>query len=190
MILSHQSIQKKMMDKKLQITPITETQFQPASVDLRLGNHFLILDETSVPYLSLEKAASYKEFCEDKILIPPHGFVLGTTLEWIKLPNNVTAFVEGRSSIGRLGLFIQNAGWVDPGFEGNITLELYNANQVPIELSSGRRICQLVFADLDQEGPAYCGKYSGQDRAFESRIYLDEECRKKSDLCKTFKEFD
>ena len=83
-------------------------------------------------------------------MIPPHGFVLGTTLEWIKLPNNITAFVEGRSSIGRLGLFIQNAGWVDPGFEGNITLELYNANQVPIELSSGRRICQLVFAELDQ----------------------------------------
>lgn len=190
MILSIQSIKKKLDESQLKIHPITETQFQPASVDLRLGNHFLAIDETSVPYLSLEKAAVYKEFYEDKILIPPNGFILGTTLEWIKLPNNLTAFVEGRSSIGRLGLFIQNAGWVDPGFEGNITLELYNANQVPIELTSGRRICQLVFAELDQDGPAYSGKYIGQDRAYESRIYSDEECRPQPLPAKKFKEFD
>lgn len=175
MILSNQSIKKKMQDQVLEITPITDTQYQPASVDLRLGNHFLSLDESSVAHLSLEKAAAYKEVFAEKILIPPHGFILATTVEWIKLPRNVTAFVEGRSSIGRLGLFIQNAGWVDPGFEGNITLELYNANQVPIELIAGRRICQIVLAELDQEGPAYSGKYVGQNRAFQSKIYLDEE---------------
>ncbi|MCV9885509.1 dCTP deaminase [Metabacillus halosaccharovorans] len=190
MILSNQSIKRKLVDQELKIAPITETQFQPASVDLRLGNHFLAIDETSVPYLSLEKSFEYKEFYEDKILIPPHGFILGTTLEWINLPNNVTAFVEGRSSIGRLGLFIQNAGWVDPGFEGNITLELYNANQVPIELTSGRRICQLVFAELDQEGPTYSGKYMGQDKAVQSRIYSDEECVNQYLPGKLFKEFD
>lgn len=167
---------KKIAENELKIQPITQSQYQPASVDLRLGNHFLAIDETSVPYLSLEKAAQYKEFMEEKILIPPHGFVLGTTIEWVKLPNDITAFVEGRSSIGRLGLFIQNAGWVYPGFEGRITLELYNANSVPIELHAGRRICQLVFANLDQAGPAYSGKYNGQERAFQSRIYLDEEC--------------
>lgn len=72
-------------------------------------------------------------------------------MEYVRLPNNLTAFVEGRSSIGRMGLFIQNAGWVDPGFEGEITLELYNANQLPIRLKSGRRVCQLVFAQMDQE---------------------------------------
>lgn len=176
MILSQAFIQKKILESKLAIHPITQAQFQPASMDLRLGNHFLAIDETSVPYLSLEKDAKYKEFVKEKFLIPPHGFVLGTTLEWIKLPNNLTAFVEGRSSIGRLGLFIQNAGWVDPGFEGRITLELYNANSVPIELQAGRRICQLVFASLDQPGPAYAGKYNGQERAFQSRIFFDEEC--------------
>ncbi|MBT2571511.1 dCTP deaminase [Planococcus sp. ISL-110] len=175
MILSNQSIKKKMQDHELEITPITDAQYQPASVDLRLGNHFLSLDESSVTHLSLEKAATYKEVFTERILIPPYGFILGTTLEWIKLPKNVTAFVEGRSSIGRLGLFIQNAGWVDPGFEGNITLELYNANQVPIELIAGRRICQIVLAELDQEGPAYSGKYVGQNRAFQSKIHLDEE---------------
>lgn len=190
MILSNQSIKRRLLENEIKITPITETQFQPASVDLRLGNHFLAIDETSVPYLSLEKAAEYKEFYEDKILIPPHGFILGTTLEWIKLPNNLTAFVEGRSSIGRLGLFIQNAGWVDPGFEGNITLELYNANQVPIELTFGRRVCQLVFAELDLEAPPYSGKYVGQNGAFQSRIHKDEECIRQHLPAKLFKEFD
>lgn len=175
MILSNQTIQTKLKENRLNIHSLTEAQLQPASVDLRLGSHYLAIDESSVPYLSLEKAAKYKEYCEEKILIPPHGFILGTTLEWIKLPNDLTAFEEGRSSIGRLGLFIQNAGWVDPGFEGNITLELYNANQVPIELTAGRRICQLVFAELDQEGPAYAGKYNGQNKAFQSQIYLDED---------------
>ncbi|MGX1195995.1 dCTP deaminase [Metabacillus sp. SLBN-84] len=190
MILSCATIQQKMNEKKLEVQPLTNSQLQPASIDLRLGNHFLAIDETSVSCLSLEKEAAYKEFYEEKILIPPNGFILGTTLEWVKLPNNLTAFVEGRSSIGRLGLFIQNAGWVDPGFEGRITLELYNANQVPIELIAGRRICQLVLAELDQESPAYSGKYNRQNMAVQSRIYLDEESHSSLNRPKSFKEFD
>ena len=92
------------------------------------------------------------------------------------LPNNLTAFVEGRSSIGRLGLFTQNAGWVDPGFEGEITLELFNANRSAIELRSGRRVGQLVFAQMDQEAQnPYRGKYQGQRGATGSRIYMDKE---------------
>ena len=85
-------------------------------------------------------------------------------MEYIKLPADLTAFIEGRSSIGRMGLFVQNAGWVDPGFEGEITLELFNANQrVPIRLQAGRRICQIVFARTDQPSEApYAGKYLGQ----------------------------
>ena len=86
----------------------------------------------------------------------------------------MTAFVEGRSSIGRLGLFIQNAGWVDPGFEGEITLELFNANKCAIELQSGRRVGQLVFAQLDVHTlNPYQGKYQGQRGATGSRIFLD-----------------
>lgn len=88
----------------------------------------------------------------------------------------MTAFVEGRSSIGRMGLFIQNAGWVDPGFEGQITLELFNANRLPIRLKAGRRICQLVFAQMDRKtGNVYQGKYQGQRNAVGSRIHLDSD---------------
>jgi dCTP deaminase len=99
---------------------------------------------------------------------------LATTLEYIKLPPNLTAFVEGRSSLGRLGLFIENAGWVDAGFEGQLTLELYNANKYPIRLYPKMRICQLVFAKLDKEPlKPYRGKYQGQKGVVASKIYLD-----------------
>ncbi|PWM64612.1 MAG: dCTP deaminase, partial [Clostridiales bacterium] len=102
-------------------------------------------------------------------------FVLATTMEYFELPDDLTAFVEGRSSLGRMGLFIQNAGWVDPGFKGEITLELFNANRCAIELKSGRRVGQLVFAKMDF--PAlnpYSGKYQGQRGATGSRVYLDD----------------
>jgi len=90
----------------------------------------------------------------------------------------MTAFVEGRSSLGRMGLFIQNAGWVDPGFEGEITLELFNANRCAIELTSGRRVGQLVFAQLDQPAlKPYSGKYQGQRGATGSRVFLDSDRR-------------
>jgi len=155
-------------------------QIQPASVDLRLGSHFLKLDEHNIPYIDLEHPAKYISFEKDEIILPPHSFILATTMEYVRLPNNLTAFVEGRSSIGRMGLFIQNAGWVDPGFEGEITLELYNANQLPIRLKSGRRVCQLVFAQMDQEAfYPYQGKYQGQRDATGSQVYLDSENRQK-----------
>jgi len=102
--------------------------------------------------------------------------LLATTREYIKLPRDLTAFVEGRSSIGRIGLFIQNAGWVDPGFEGNITLELYNANSLPIKLKAGRRVCQLVFCKMDQAAAqSYNGKYQGQKKSTGSRIHQDKD---------------
>jgi dCTP deaminase len=175
MILSRETIHRKMEDGELIIDPATSLQFQPASLDLRVGSHFLLLDEHATPTISLEKPAVYKDIYKDSIIIPPHGFLLATTIEYVRIPTTLTAFVEGRSSIGRLGLFIQNAGWVDPGFEGHITLELFNANRVPIEIQSGRRICQLVFASLDQDAPPYSGKYNGQVQATQSRVFEDEE---------------
>ncbi len=88
----------------------------------------------------------------------------------------MTAFVEGRSSIGRLGLFIQNASLVPPGFEGEITLELFNASRCAIELQTGQRIGQLVFARLDNNAQnPYRGKYQGQRGATGSRVFLDQE---------------
>lgn len=176
MILSDTYIKKYLKEKSLIIEPLDEKQIQPASVDLRLGTHYLKLDENSFSEMTMTDEINYIPFESDEIIIPSHSFLLATTKEYIELPSNLTAFVEGRSSIGRMGLFIQNAGWVDPGFKGELTLELFNANRLPIKLSSGRRICQLVFAQMvgDPER-IYNGKYQGQTNAVGSRIFLDNE---------------
>lgn len=174
MILSDRTIIKMLEEGTLSITPLEREQVQPASVDIRLGNTFGIVEDTSNGIITLEKEIKYKKMETDRYLLLPGQFVLATTMEYVKLPDNLTAFVEGRSSLGRMGLFIQNAGWVDPGFEGEITLELFNANRCAIELHAGRRVGQLVFAQMDE--PAlnpYNGKYQGQKGATGSRVYLD-----------------
>lgn len=174
MILSDKSISKLLREKTLSIAPLSPEQLQPASVDIRLGDTFSIIEDTSSGMIRLSEEIQYKTLKTEKYLLMPGQFVLATTMEYFKLPNNLTAFVEGRSSIGRLGMFIQNAGWVDPGFEGEITLELYNANRCAIELEAGRRVGQLVFAMLDQEAETtYRGKYFGQTGATGSKIYQD-----------------
>jgi len=176
MILSDQTIKKMLIDKELIIEPLSEYAIQPASIDCRLGSHFLIIDDTGVGIMTLEQEVKYREINSQEIIIPPKSFILATTQEYVKLPNNLAAFVEGRSSIGRLGLFIQNAGWIDAGFEGNITLELYNANSLPIKLRAGRRVCQLVFCDMDQPVKLpYRGKYQGQRQTIGSKIFQDED---------------
>ncbi|MFW5749751.1 MAG: dCTP deaminase, partial [Halanaerobium sp.] len=113
MILSDKTIKKMIANKELVIDPVDEMQIQPASVDMRLGDDFLKVDENSLPLMTLNDEVNYEEVRGSEIIIPPHSFLLATTKEYIKLPDNLTAFVEGRSSIGRMGLFIQNAGWVD-----------------------------------------------------------------------------
>jgi dCTP deaminase len=161
-------------ERTIVVEPLEPYQIQPASIDLRLGRQFLKIDENSLDALSLDAELPYVRIEKDEIVIPPHSFLLATTVELIRLPADVTAFVEGRSSIGRMGLFIQNAGWVDPGFEGNITLELFNANRLPLRLASGRRICQIVFARMDQATRTpYAGKYQGQRGTVGSKIFKD-----------------
>lgn len=158
------------------MTPLIEGQIQPASIDIRLGDTFSIVEDSSSGVITLKNEISYKTIKTDTYVLLPGQFVLATTMEYISLPNDLTAFVEGRSSLGRMGLFIQNAGWVDPGFKGEITLELFNANRCAIELKAGRRVGQLVFAEMDQ--PAlnpYNGKYQGQTGATGSRVFMDKE---------------
>ena len=176
MILSDQTILRMLEEKSLAIEPLEPRQIQPASVDIRLGNTFSVVEDSSTGIIALDKEIRYKTIRTDRYLLLPGQFVLATTMEHISLPNDLTAFVEGRSSLGRMGLFIQNAGWVDPGFRGEITLELYNANRCAIELTAGRRVGQLVLARMD--APAlkpYDGKYQGQRGATGSRAYLDGE---------------
>ena len=174
MILSDKTINKMIEEKTLVIEPITKEQIQPASVDIRLGNTFSIVDDTPSGIITLGGKIEYKTIVTDTYLILPGQFVLASTMEYFELPDDLTAFVEGRSSLGRMGLFIQNAGWVDPGFKGEITLELYNANKCAIELKAGRRVGQLVFAKMDDSAlNPYNGKYQGQRGATGSRVFMD-----------------
>ncbi|MDF2885770.1 MAG: deoxycytidine triphosphate deaminase [Lacrimispora sp.] len=174
MILSDKTIIKMLKDKTLFIEPLEEGQIQPASVDIRLGNTFSVVEDTSNGIITMQNEIKYKTIVTDKYLLLPGQFVLATTLEYFAMPDDLTAFVEGRSSLGRLGLFIQNAGWVDPGFEGEITLELFNANRCAIELQSGRRVGQLVFAKMDEHAlNPYRGKYQGQKGATGSKVFMD-----------------
>ena len=176
MILSDRTIREMIVEKTLKITPLSEEQIQPASVDIRLGNTFSIVDDTPSGIITLDSEIKYKTITADKYLILPGHFVLATTMEFFELPDDLTAFVEGRSSLGRMGLFIQNAGWVDPGFKGEITLELFNANRCAIELTAGRRVGQLVFAKMDRTAQdPYNGKYQGQTGATGSRVFMDND---------------
>lgn len=176
MILSDKTILRMMEEKSLVIRPVTQEQIQPASVDIRLGDTFSIVEDSATGIISLDNEIAYKTIRTDTYLLLPGQFVLATTMEYFELPDDLTAFVEGRSSLGRMGLFVQNAGWVDPGFHGEITLELYNANRCAIELKAGRRVGQLVFAKLDDTAlNPYRGKYQGQTGATGSKVYMDKE---------------
>ena len=178
MILSDKTLMKMLEEKTLVVEPIEKEQIQPASIDIRLGNTFSIVEDTSTGIINLEKEIKYKTITTDSYILLPNQFVLATTMEYFDLPDDLTAFVEGRSSLGRMGLFTQNAGWVDPGFKGEITLELYNANRCAIELKAGRRVGQLVFAKMDDTAlNPYNGKYQGQKGATGSRVFMDKEVK-------------
>ena len=172
MILSDKTIREYLAEGKLKIEPLSKNAVQPASIDCTLGSDFLVVDENTMDIITFRKEIKYRKIRAKEITLPPHSFILATTQEYLELPEDLTSFVEGRSSIGRMGLFIQNAGWVDPGFKGRITLELYNSNSLPIKLESGRRICQLVFCRMDRKASApYKGKYQGQLETLRNRVF-------------------
>ena len=122
-ILSDVTLRKKLDCGELVAEPLEDYLIQPASIDLRLGSQFLQVDENAIEIIRLDDPIKYVEIGVDEIIIPPFSFLLATTMEYIKLPQDLTASKEGRSSIGRIGLFVENAAWVDPGFEGELTLE-------------------------------------------------------------------
>jgi len=178
---------------------VDESQIQPASIDIRLSGEYKYISwepistrEWTVDVfnyilykikkrlglinIKFNEPIRYGFIQDDAYILQPHSFILTSTKEYLIIPNNVAAFVSGRSSIGRAGLFIENAGWIDPGFEGTITLELYNATDYPIELKAGTRIGQIMYCMLDDtcKNP-YKGKYQKQNNVTESRIHLDLE---------------
>ena len=192
MVLSDSAIRSRMLAGDIKISHMNhDYAVQPASVDVRLGCSFAIPDyekiarsgscvslDTRLPYMHKTVDMTDTNTETRGFVLEPKSFVLASTLEYLVVPDNLSARVDGRSSIGRLGLFIQNAGWIDPGFEGEITLELFNALNVPILLVPGRRIGQLIFHTIegDVESP-YRGKYQGQRGATGSRIFEDHEAQ-------------
>ena len=175
MILSDKSIKKLIKEKKLLVSDIGPDAIQPCSIDLTLGSSALLLKYwTTKGLLDFETRMDYEKISGREFIIPPHSFILTTTKESITLPKNICGLVEGRSSVGRMGLFIQNAAVVGPGFKGQLTLELYNANILPIRLRVGSRVCQLLLLQMDQEAErAYRGKYQNQKGPASSRIFLE-----------------
>ena len=151
-----------------------EGSVNPASINLRLGHTFLRPKPGQVISLGEEMEYTREEIGEDEfITINPGEFMLATTLERVVVPISAAAFVQGRSSIGRAGLTVQNAGFVDPGFPGHITLELKNDSPCAIRLYAGYPVVQLVFMEaVDVSGP-YTGKYVNQEEATGSRMYMD-----------------
>ena len=175
MILSDRTLKRLIEEGTLKVEPFSEELIQCSSLDLRLGYQiarYRVRDFLDVKRQNWETVI--EEITDEGFFIQPKEFVLATTLEYVELPPDLTAFVEGRSSLGRLGLFIENAGWVDAGFKGQLTLELFNANSYPIKLYPKMRICQLVFAKLDAKPlNPYNGKYQGQRGVVPSKIFLD-----------------
>ncbi|QWC19660.1 dCTP deaminase [Halorubrum sp. 2020YC2] len=190
MILSDADILDRLAEGDLAIEPLDDVdqQVQPASVDLRLGERFLEFQRTNIPCIHPTDAGEVSEYVTettvdegDEFILHPGDFVLGTTVERVAIPDDLVAHVEGRSSLGRLAIVVHaTAGLCDPGYEGQITLELSNLGTAPVALSPGMRVSQLTFTELKRPADRPYGaergsKYQGQDGPQASRIGNDPE---------------
>jgi len=156
------------------ISGTNDSSVNPASINLRLGHTFLKPVPSQIVRLGEEmKYTRFEVKDGETIPIMPGEFMLATTIESIIVPIDAAAFVQGRSSIGRAGLTVQNAGFVDPGFPGHITLELKNDSPCTILLYPGYPVTQLVYMDAVDVSKPYTGKYCGQEEATGSRMQLD-----------------
>lgn len=183
MLVSDQDIATEIAEGRLQIVPLDLALIQPASIDVRLDHTFRVfenhryssIDPTdNQPLLTTEVAPE----AGSPFVLHPGEFVLGATLERVTLPNNMAARLEGKSSLARLGLHTHaTAGFVDPGFEGHITLELSNSANLPILLKPGMKIAQLCFLRLSSPAkhpygsPAAGSHYQGQRGPTPSRYH-------------------
>jgi dCTP deaminase len=190
MILSDQDIHRRLDDGELEVDPIDDRdlQIQPASIDLRLGREFVVYKLPHVACIDTREDAAEQGYTEtveidedEPFILHPGEFVLGSTYEWVNIPDDLVARVEGRSSIGRLAVVVHaTAGFIDPGFEGRITLELSNLGRVAVQLYPGMRISQLVFHEMTSPaerpyGPERGSKYFGQEGPVTSKIGDDTE---------------
>jgi len=176
MFLSDVTLKKLCQGERPLVANLCENAIQPASIDCRISNSFATIMPPPDGIICMDKPVQYNVIEADTYVLQPGSFVLATTMEYLHIPDNIASFVDGRSSIGRIGLFIENAGWIAPGFEGEITLELFNATLYPIRLVAGHRVGQFVFATTDEMVKSvYRGKYQGQRGVTGSMLYLDSE---------------
>lgn len=175
MILGDKELRNRITNDML-VQNVQSDQINPASINLRLGDTWLSPNKMNNP-VALGDELAYTRTQSRKEIIYPGEFLLATTEEYVAMPPNLSAFVQGRSSIGRIGLTVQNAGFVDPGFHGHITLELVNESPNPIVLRAGYPVAQLVFFETSEVEKPYLGKYNGQIEATGSRMYMDKEAR-------------
>lgn len=180
-VLSDGTIRQLVHDGRITIDPWDPAMVQPASVDVRLGHSFRVFHNHQIQAIDL--AAPPADLTEhvhvdddQPFILHPGEFVLGRTIEVVEIPDDIVCRIEGKSSIGRLGLIVHaTAGFVDPGFAGSLTLEITNFNSVPIVLRPGLPVAQLSFMALDQPAerpyghPELGSHYHGQLDATESR---------------------
>ena len=185
MVLSDRTIRESLAEGRIAIEPFMEELVQPSSVDLRVGSWFRVFRNNRRPYIDVrEPAEGLTELVEaadgEPFVLHPGEFVLGATLERVRVGDDLVARLEGKSSLGRLGLLIHStAGFIDPGFDGHITLELSNVANLPITIYPGMKIGQISFlqmttaADRPYGSGELASKYQGQVEPTESRYHLN-----------------
>ena len=188
-VLSDHDIREELEAGTLIVTPIGEDALQPASIDIRLDREFRVFRNHRESFIDprrpVEELTEVETVEDDEaFVLHPGEFVLGSTLERVALPNNLVARVEGKSSLGRLGLLVHaTAGYVDPGWDGHLTMELSNVANLPIKLYFAMKIGQLSFlqlrtpADRPYGSPGLHSKYQGQTGPTASRGWTDYEER-------------
>lgn len=140
-ILSDKHIVEKIKNGEIVVNPLSSIDVQPSSIDLHLSEELKTINGESIIL-----------FEDEPYILKPGEFILGSTSEWVEIPNNIVAIVEGRSSVGRLGITAHiTAGYIDPGFKGNITLEIANVSNQKFQLKKEMSICQIVFHELSSE---------------------------------------
>jgi dCTP deaminase len=174
MVLSDRTIRRLIDEGRVGIDPYDASLMQPSSLDVRVDRLFRVFRNSRYPYIDVkreqEELTELVEVADDEpFILHPGEFVLGSTLEVVRLPDDLVARLEGKSSLGRLGLLIHStAGFIDPGFDGHVTLELSNVANLPITIYPGMKIGQLSFMQLSEPAERPYGssgmgsKYQGQ----------------------------
>ncbi len=185
MLLSDRDILTELQAGRIQVEPYDESMLQPSSIDFRLDRYFRVFENHRYPHIDPAEDQSdltrmVEAPGEEAFILHPGEFVLGSTLEVVTLPDDLAARVEGKSSLGRLGLLTHaTAGFVDPGFSGHVTLELANVATLPIKLYPGMKIGQLCFFRLSSPSAhpygseKYGSRYQGQRGPTPSRSYAN-----------------